>query len=486
LLAWIISFFLGFITFGLIGGIIALVVVILVEGIAERIGGAVIRDEVTGQIKGIGAWPQTLEGIGTVTSHFENPIVIDPDGIMFPDAYLVTATFALTVKALAQANGPYAVAGGSPLTLTGGPAASDTQYQWDFGDGSHATGAIAIHTYADSGVYVAKLTTQVNQPGGVTTRHFAHIRVTNVPPQVDAGPELTIDEGQEVDFIATFTDVEWPDTHTAVFYFGDETLPVVGTVSETNTLPRAQGTAHAKHAYCDNGDYTLTVIVRNDDGGFTADTRRVTARNVSPTVDAGEDMFAYPCTPITLVASFTDPGWCDTHTGSWEFGDCTPLHPAIIREQHEPPRGTGIAAAAHIYDHCGTYFAVCTVIDDDGGVGSDSIVVRVVDVLNRDFEGGFRHRLVGAVANEWEPYLAGGSATLSGALAPALGTGNATLFSAEEFVVHNGQRSQRIGGGGRIPRRHLSTGGRESRLGLSSFFMVSFGRACWWSLPSRR
>lgn len=190
------------------------------------------------------------------------------------------------------------------------------------------------------------------------------------------------------------------------------------------------------------------MVVRDDDGGFTADTRHVIVRNVPPTVDAGEDMFAYSCTPITLVASFSDPGWCDTHTGTWEFGDCTPPHPTIIRERHEPPRGTGITAAAHIYDHCGTYFAVCTMIDDDGGVGSDSIIVRVVDVLNRDFEAGFRNRLVGAVANEWEPYVAGEAAILTGALAPVLATGNVTLFSGEEFVVHSGQRSQRIGGAG--------------------------------------
>jgi len=445
-LAWIISFLLGFITLGLIGGIIALVVVTIVEGIAERIGGAVIRDEVTGQIKGIGAWPQTLEGIGTVTSRFENPIAIDPGGIMFPDAYLVTSTFSLTVKALAEANGPYVVPGGSLLTLVGGPAAPDTQYKWDFDDGGSANLAIATHSYADNGIYVAKLTTKVNQPGGVTTRHFALVRVANVPPQVNAGSDLVIDEGQEVDFIATFTDAEWPDTHTAVFYFGDAAPPVIGTVNETNVPPHAQGTARAKHAYCDNGVYTLTVIVRDDDGGFGADTRRVTVRNVPPTVDAGEDMFAYPCTPITLLASFTDPGWCDTHTGTWEFGDCTPPHPAIIRERHEPPRGTGIAAAAHIYAHCGTYLAVCTVIDDDGGVGSDSIIVRVVDVLNRDFEGGFRNRLVGEVANAWEPYVTDGAAKI----APVSGAfvGTTTLFNAEEFVVHGGQRAQRIGGAG--------------------------------------
>lgn len=449
LLAWILSFLIGFITLGLVGGIIVLVVLIIVEGIAERIGGAVIRDEVTNQVQGIGAWPQTLEGIGTVTSRFENPIHIDPDGIMFPDAYLVTATFALTVDALARSNGPYIVDGGAPLQLTGGPITPDTDYEWDLGDGSTATGAIVSHTYADNGLYVAKLTTVVNQPGGVRTRHFALVRVRNVPPRVDVGPDMTIDEGQEVEYLATFTDPEWPDTHAAIFDFGDDSLPVEGDIAETNAPPQAQGTARAKHAYCDNGDYTITVKVRDDDGGIGTDTRRITVRNVAPTVDAGDDMFAYRCTPITLVARFTDPGWCDTHIGLWNFGDCTPPHPATIRELHEPPAGTGIAAATHVYDRCGAYLATCTVIDDDGGVGRDRIVVRVVDVLNRDFEGGFHNRLVGTVANEWKPYVTA-VAGASIAAAQPVTAGEAMLFSAEEFVVHGGQRSQCIRGSGQF------------------------------------
>ncbi len=445
LLAWIVSFLIGFITLGLVGGIIAIVIVAIVEGIAEKIGGAIIRDEVTGQVKGIGAWPQSLEGIGEVTTRFENPVVIDPHSVVFADAYTVNATFGATVIAFAEANGPYVVDAGAPVTFTGGPAKPNTSYEWDFGDGATATGMVATHTYADNGVYVAKLTTAVHEPGGVETRQFARVRARNVPPVVDAGPDLVIDEGQEVEYIAAFTDQEWPDTHRAVFDFGDNSLPVEAGVAETHAPPLARGTARARHAYCDNGEYTVTVRVRDDDGGVGIDTRRVTVRNVAPTVDAGEDLFAYPCTPITLQACFTDPGWCDTHTAVWEFGDCTPHHPAVVRETHAPPAGVGLAAATHLYQHCGTYLARCTVTDDDGGVGQDGIVVQVTDVANRDFEGGFRSLRVGQVANEWEPYGDAPAPTL----AAAVGAGGAgAVFAAEEFVVHGGQRSQRINGPG--------------------------------------
>lgn len=440
LLAWIISFLLGFITFGLVGGIIALVLVAVVEGIAERVGGVIVRDEVTGQVRGIGAWPQTLEGIGEVDTRFDNPVDIDPLSIVFRDAYLITSTFASTVIAFAEANGPYVVNAGLPVNFVGGPAKPSTSHDWAFGDGATATGINAIHTYADDGIYVAKHTTDVSQPGGVATRQFALVRARNVPPTVNAGPDIVADEGQELTFVASFTDPEWPDTHRAVFDFGDDSLPVDVGVSETNNPPQAVGTASASHAYCDNGDYVVSVKVRDDDGGVGVDTLRVTVRNVPPTVDAGEDLFAYPCTPITLQACFTDPGWCDTHTATWEFGDCTPVHPAIVCETHEPPMGIGLAAATHVYQTCGAFLARCVVLDDDGGIGEDTIVVRVVDVANRNFEGGFRNRLQGTVANAWEPYVVGASAGITS----ATGAAGGSSFAADEFVVHGGQRAQRI------------------------------------------
>lgn len=434
-LAWIVSFLLGFITLGLVGGIVGLVVIAVVEGIAEKIGGAIVRDEVSGQIKGIGAWPQTLEGIGDVQARFENPVAIDPLSVVFADAYTVKAIFGDTVIAFAQANGPYVVDAGTPITFTGGPAKPHTSYAWDFGDGATATGMAATHTYADNGIYVAKLTTTVNEPGGVVTREFARVRARNVPPTVDAGADLEIDEGQEIELVAGFTDPEWPDTHRATFDFGDDTVPVEGSVSETHQPPAAVGIARARHAWCDNGDYHVTVSVRDDDGGVGIGTRRVRVRNVPPTVDAGEDLFAYPCTPITLRACFTDPGWCDTHTATWDFGDCTPPMPAVVRESHKPPAGIGVAAAMHRYDCCGRFLARCTVVDDDGGVGTDTIAVQVTDLANRDFEGGFHSLAAGRVANGWRPYVG----TKAGA---------AALYEAEEFVVHGGQRSQRLNAAG--------------------------------------
>jgi hypothetical protein len=359
----------------------------------------------------------------------------------------VISTYALTADALAKAGGPYVVDAGDLLTFIGGPNKPNTQYHWDFGDGVTATGAIANHTYADDGIYVAKLTTIVNQPGGVTTREFARVQVRCVKPVVNAGADITCNEGQEIEYVATFTDKEWPDKHSASFDFGDDTMPVEAAVAETNSAPLAKGSTRAKHAYCDNGVYTVTVKVVDEDGAVGVDTRRVTVLNVPPTVTSA-DAFAYPCTPVDLVACFTDPGWCDTHTATWDFGDCTPPQPAIVREHHDPPAGYGTVAATHVYHNCGSYHAVCTVTDDDGASGTAAIVVRVIDVVNRDFEGGFRNRLLGSVANGWEPYLAGKGAVGGTSAMGIGGPREATMFAGEEFVVHGGQRSQRVAGVG--------------------------------------
>ena len=63
------------------------------------------------------AWPQTLEGIGEITTRFENPIEIDPNSILFGDEYIVRATFASVTDAMADAKGPYVVPDHGPQDL---------------------------------------------------------------------------------------------------------------------------------------------------------------------------------------------------------------------------------------------------------------------------------------------------------------------------------------------------------------------------------
>ena len=348
----------------------------------------------------------------------------------------VVSAFGGTPIVRARTGDAYEVDAGSPLTLTAVNTHASAHYAWDLGDGTTATGPSVTHTYARDGVYVARLTVVVDGPGGARTRFYARVQARNVAPTVDAGADLVVDEGEVVALTGRFADPEWPDTHEATWSWGDGQGPTPGVVAETGSPPATGGTVAGSHAWGDDGTYTVTLTVRDDDGGVGEDTAQVTVRNVPPVVDAGPERFAYPCTVLTLVASFTDPGWLDTHVGTWAFGDCTPPQTALIAETNAPPAGTGSATASHVYRCCGDFVALCTVVDDDGGVGTASTVVRVVDVENAGFEEGFRQHTAGAVASAWEPYLAGGGTDAREA---------AVAFRADATLVHGGQRSQRIG-----------------------------------------
>jgi hypothetical protein len=427
---------LGLLLLGIVGAIAGVVVGVLIETIlgrlARSLAGAVFGGE------DFDVLPAELLGIGPVSVRFRNPIEITPDGITIFGRAEVTSKHAGAVDVHARAGGPYLAQAGAERQFVGEPLAPQTDYVWRFGDGSTTEALAPTHVYAASGYYVARFTTnnqQLGVPGGIATWRYAPVRVENVPPRVDAGPDRTAGEGEIIEIVADFADVEWPDRHVAIFDFGDDSPLERGVVAGLHEPPLGRGTARARHAYCDNGEYTVTVRVIDQDGGVGVDTLQVRVRNVAPSVDAGEDRFAYPCAPLTLVAGFTDPGWCDTHAGSWDFGDCTPPRTAVIQERNEPPEGAGIAVATHVYARCGTYRAECTVVDDDGAEGRAAIVVRVVDVRNGDFEGGFRELRHGAVANEWEPYVS--DVPTAAPIEP--------LFQCESCVVHGGRRSQRIG-----------------------------------------
>ncbi|MGC4867158.1 PKD domain-containing protein [Micromonospora sp. DT53] len=434
-LFWVIAIILAIISFGagsILIGIIIIVVAAVITAVVNNIGGSRLVDPITGAVSGITGWPPELARIGRVRAVFFDPIVINADGLLLAGDLEVLSSCESTEVLAARSSGPYTGTAQSALLLAAGHTSAAAGYTWLTGDGAApAATADVNHVYAASGTYLAAHSLTINQPGGATSRHFALVYVANVPPTVDAGPDLTVDEGEVVTLVGRFSDVEYVDTHETTWNFGDAQTTEPGTVVETNTPPRAEGTSTVRHAWCDNGVYEVTLRVRDQNGGMATDTRTVTVRNVPPTVDAGPDLFTYPCTVLTLTARFTDPGWCDTHTAVWDFGDCTPPLPAVVAETHEPPAGRGTAVLSHRYPDCGTFLTRCTVIDDDGGTGVDELVVRAVDVVNRHFEDGFAQRTTGQVANGWEPYVLAGSA--------AGGTGQ---HAASNFVVHGGRRAQ--------------------------------------------
>src|SRR5262249_46087644 len=131
--------------------------------------------------------------------------------------------------------------------------------------------------------------------------------------------------------------------------------------------PAVGGNVAATHVYDDNGVYTATVTVADDDGGMGSDAFTVTVRNVAPTVDAGPDITAQWGMPVAFVGAVSDPSRAAPAAGpppTWTFGDGSAPAPSAV--------------TAHPYDRPGTSTATLAATDKDGGRGSDDVGVKIV------------------------------------------------------------------------------------------------------------
>ena len=190
------------------------------------------------------------------------------------------------------------------------------------------------------------------QPGDVQTVTISAPENANeviYPPEVVAGSDATVNEGETLAFTGNVTDINPDETHTYTWDFGDGAT--------------AEGTLTPTHVYADDGEYTVTLTV-SDSGGFTnEDTLKVTVVNRPPTVDAGNAVTVGSNQMVTFNGSFTDPGQLDTHTILWDFGDGSMVSNTLTPN--------------HVYTIPGTYVVSLTVTDDDGGVANDTLLINV-------------------------------------------------------------------------------------------------------------
>jgi uncharacterized delta-60 repeat protein len=328
---------------------------------------------------GSGTQPLTLNADKTFTlSHAYNDegtytvtvAVTDDDGVSG------TASFHVTV------NDPVpSVTLGSDLTLNEGDTFAESAYfrdsspdTWtatvDYGEGAgpqplslNADQSFGLsHLYKEEGSYTVTVT--VTDDDGVSGSASFHVKVNDVVPTVNGGPNLTLNEGDGFGRNGSFSD-PGSDTWTGTVNYGD------GSATQPLSL-NSDKTFTIGHTYRDEGIYTVTETITDDEGVSGSATFTVTVNNVTPTVSAGANTTINEGDTLSRSGSFTDPG-ADTWTATVDYGDGTGTQSLTLKADRT-------FNLSHFYADNGTYTATVTVTDDDSTSGSASFIVTVNNV----------------------------------------------------------------------------------------------------------
>ena len=130
----------------------------------------------------------------------------------------------------------------------------------------------ADHIFADNGVYPVRLV--VTDNAGDAGERVMDAAIANVPPVVTAADDQSIKAHQPLSLdVALFSDPGFTfgstaETFTATIDWGDKTPTIPGSVSVTpgSAGTATRGTVSGEHTYIQDGDYTVTVTVTDDDG----------------------------------------------------------------------------------------------------------------------------------------------------------------------------------------------------------------------------
>jgi Ca2+-binding RTX toxin-like protein len=177
------------------------------------------------------------------------------------------------------------------------------------------------------------------------------------PSDVDAGPDQTVNEGDAVTLSGVFTDLGSADTHTVRWQV---------VTSNGQVLADGAGPGFV-FVPDDNGVYTATLTVTDDDGGMSSDLVTITVNNVRPTPSIAGPSSGVRGQELAFAGSLSDPGSADTHTSLWQAFDADGTE--VARAFDDDFRWTPTAG--------GVYTVSLTVSDDDGGITTASVPVTV-------------------------------------------------------------------------------------------------------------
>jgi uncharacterized protein (TIGR03790 family) len=222
-------------------------------------------------------------------------------------------------------------------------------YTWDFGDGEFAYSMNPGHSYEDSGIYFVTL--NVTNKYGLWDIDSIEITVNNVGPTAEAGSNISDLEGVEINFDGSGS-TDTPSDLSTLNYTWD--------FGDGNT---GYGLSPS-HNYSDDGVYTISLEVRDDDGAIGSDSLTVTLDNVAPQITPVPDQ-----TIMEDVLFVMDIVVYDVIDDTLTFSDNTPLF--------EINSTTGRIEIIAENQDVGDHLVRITVADDDGGESYIDIQISV-------------------------------------------------------------------------------------------------------------
>ena len=253
-------------------------------------------------------------------------------------------------------------------------------YEWDFGDGTTSTEESPTHTYpAGSATYDVKLT--VTDAEGLTDTYVLTQRVLTLPAASFTFTPATPKEGEWVRFNDTSTVPDGGTIPARTWDWGDGTA-----INHTPFLV-------IDHRFGDNDSYKIVQTVANSQWQTARVEQTVTPANVAPSVSLGGDRSWTAGERLDFTPTINDPGFGDTHTCAWDYGDGSPVSTGCKFDHAY----TGVEPGSQPR----TYTAKLTVTDDDGGVGTGSVNITVQPQAFEQVASGIPN----VIGVEWSPLV---------------------------------------------------------------------------------
>ncbi len=242
---------------------------------------------------------------------------------------------------------------------------------------------VKSHIYGDNGAFTVTVFIQDDDSGSQGTTLTITATPDNLPPSISVSGGMNINEGQSVSLTATATDpgsddlkFDWSwgeGSSDSKTYYNDGVGPDPPD-SPGGTFPFT-ATDTRTHPYGDNGLYTLTLAVNDDDGGSTTWSGQVAVANLPPTIIPFGPFAVDEGSPLAANTTANDPG-SDDLTFEWSFE----LGPVMVNIHFndgvgpDPPQSpdgtypfTALDGVEHTYGDNAVFTITLTVTDDDGG-----------------------------------------------------------------------------------------------------------------------